>query len=336
MDAAEYFMPGFRAKSYSPQQDQGGFWVGVRNEARERHQAGGGKTAARGDKAKPRRKRKKGDKARSTVAAGGGVLDVHAADEPPTNSHEVVGDAHVVSATPGVPEDAVEVPADEDDDQGYDDETDDPDLTIVRALRRAIVTAASAAEDGSDGNYEAALEAFIGPGTSVCSSEQFAALLRPLAMHWGGSAAKMVASDTDAPRRVARLVAAGANGAITSAALRLFVEETHPDHDASVLAEVGEGEEVLVDGDEAGLLYREMQRIDDECFCLFTIRKKAESASGATLQVSALKYPSEDFLTMNHSVESWSEDPDAQRELARELLKRVSFSETGGLLVGGA
>ena len=62
MDAAEYFMPGFRAKSYSPQQDQGGFWVGVRNEARERHQAGGGKTAARGDKAKPRRKRKKGDK----------------------------------------------------------------------------------------------------------------------------------------------------------------------------------------------------------------------------------------------------------------------------------
>ena len=37
---------------------------------------------------KPRRT-KKGDKARSTVAAGGGVLDVHAADEPPTNSHEV-------------------------------------------------------------------------------------------------------------------------------------------------------------------------------------------------------------------------------------------------------
>ena len=336
MDAAEYFMPGFRAKSYSPQQDQGGFWVGVRNEARERHQAGDDKTAARGDKTKPRRKRKKDAAARPIVAEGGSVVDARAANEPQTNSHEVMRETNVASSTHGVPEGAVADTADEYDDAGYDYTTDDPDLTIVRALRRAIVTAALAAEDGSGGNYAAALEAFIGPGTSVCSSEQFAALLRPLAMHWGGSAAKTVASDTNAPRRVARLVAAGANGVITSAALRLFVEETRPDHDDSILAEVGGGEEVLVDGDETGLLYREMQRIDDERFCLFTIRKKAESASGATLQVSALKYPSEDFLTMDHTVKSWSEDPGEQREMALELLKRVRISETDGLVVSGA
>merc|ERR1719502_194118 len=77
-------------------------------------------------------------------------------------------------------------------DEDYEDDAidDDPDLAVVRALRRAIITAASAAEDGSGGDYAAALEAFIGPGSATCSTEQFAALLRPLALHWGGSAAK--------------------------------------------------------------------------------------------------------------------------------------------------
>ena len=102
------------------------------------------------------------------------------------------------------------------------------------------------------------------------------------------------------------------------------------------MAHPGQGEEVEVlaeDPEDANLLYREMQRVDDECFVLFTVRKKGTSSTGMDLQVSALKYPSEDFFTMEHRASTWPSDREAEREMARALLGRVSFTETGELLV---
>lgn len=260
-------------------------------------------------------------------------------------------------------------------DDGHDDRADDPDFALVKALRHAIVAAAVVRQDGA-GNYEfdykAALETFIGPGSSVCSSEQFAALLRPMAAHWGGAASRLVSRDSHATRRIARLVASGqAGGIITAEALRMFVDETQADDgddyaeedyeedgehtQESILENPGQGEEVVLadpdgDGAEDGLLYREMQRLDDDAFVLFTVRTLLDGATAAAgetaddgadaaagpvrVQVSSLTYPSEDFRAVEHKVarSEWPLDADAQKELARDLVSGVVFSPTTGEL----
>lgn len=115
----------------------------------------------------------------------------------------------------------------DDDEPPQDDAPTPPEILFVRALRAAVVRAATTTVGQLD--MAAALAALAGDDATPAPREA-AALLRPFATHWGGQDGALLAK-RDVPEDVvdsvaSRLAAGSPNGLVDAAALDAFLRAT--------------------------------------------------------------------------------------------------------------